>query len=354
MFSPYGVPKGLLTPDEESQIKNNTLLQLGLGLLSQSGPSLTPTSLGQSFGKAGMQAMAGQTDAIQGLLQNKAYKQQQDDVAENKKREEMFRGLVGSPASGMTPNGSPSAGTGLIGAMDRGDPNAMRNFYSNVAGLGGEYTKMGLGGLMPKPGEGYTLSPGQVRFDGSGRQVASVDANVDPTNERNARNDARNGENSLRDEFNKGAKDFITVRDSYGRLQAAAQKPSAAGDLALIFNYMKMLDPGSTVREGEFANAQNAAGVPQQIAAYYNRIRSGERLTDATRADFLNQAQGQYQSQENNHLQFVNQYTELAKRQGLNPKNVIVDYLMKKRPLGPPIDPKINTPVGDIKFLGFE
>jgi len=34
---------------------------------------------------------------------------------------------------------------------------------------------------------------------------------------------------------------------------------------------MKILDPGSVVREGEFATAQNSAGIPERIRAKYNR-----------------------------------------------------------------------------------
>ena len=57
---------------------------------------------------------------------------------------------------------------------------------------------------------------------------------------------------------------------------------------------MKMLDPGSVVREGEFANAQNSAGVPDRIRSRYNNVLSGERLAENTRQDFIQTAQGLY------------------------------------------------------------
>ena len=71
---------------------------------------------------------------------------------------------------------------------------------------------------------------------------------------------------------------------------ASANNPSPAGDLALIFNYMKVLDPGSTVREGEFANAQNSGSVPNRIVALYNSVINGTRLSDPQRNDFVNRA----------------------------------------------------------------
>ena len=53
---------------------------------------------------------------------------------------------------------------------------------------------------------------------------------------------------------------------------------------------MKVLDPGSTVREGEFANAQNSGSVPQRIRAIYNSVVEGTRLTETQRQDFLTRA----------------------------------------------------------------
>ena len=53
---------------------------------------------------------------------------------------------------------------------------------------------------------------------------------------------------------------------------------------------MKMLDPGSTVREGEFATAQNTTGIPGRIVNAYNNARTGERLNPAQKKEFTSQA----------------------------------------------------------------
>lgn len=133
-------------------------------------------------------------------------------------------------------------------------------------------------------------------------------------------------ESGLRKEFAGQAKPYFEVRDAYNRVQQSAKNPSAAGDLALIFNYMKMLDPGSVVREGEFATAQNSAGVPERIRAWYNRLISGERLTDDVRKDFVTQAGGLYRVQADQYQGLQGQYRDIAKRSGANPENTIVDY----------------------------
>lgn len=142
-------------------------------------------------------------------------------------------------------------------------------------------------------------------------------------------NDNRNftRADKLRDEYNAASKDFVAIGDSYTRLQEAARDPSAAGDLSLIFQYMKMLDPGSVVREQEFANAQNAAGVPDRIRNAYNRTISGERLNPNQRRDFLNNAQKLYTGQRSRHETTVKaRYTEIAKRFQVNPQDVVGDF----------------------------
>ncbi|WP_204128690.1 hypothetical protein, partial [Pseudomonas ogarae] len=78
--------------------------------------------------------------------------------------------------------------------------------------------------------------------------------------------------------------------NSYGQIAQAAKTPSAQNDLALIFSYMRMLDPASVVREGEFATAQNAAGVPDQIRNAYNKAVNGERLNPEQRTGFVSSA----------------------------------------------------------------
>lgn len=134
----------------------------------------------------------------------------------------------------------------------------------------------------------------------------------------------------LRDEFQKGSGEFVKVRDAYERIQRSSQAPSAAGDLSLIFNYMKLLDPGSVVREGEFATAQNAAGIPDRIRNAYNRAINGERLNPDQRTDFLSQADRLYDGALTGQQKLEQQYTDFSTSFGVDPKNVITDYRIKK------------------------
>ena len=102
------------------------------------------------------------------------------------------------------------------------------------------------------------------------------------------------------------------IVQSYAKIKKASEAPSAAGDVSLIYAYMKMLDPGSTVREGEFATAQNAGSVPERISAAYNKALKGERLSDDIRKDFVNQAKNIYDSQKIIQDRIDSQYKNLV------------------------------------------
>ena len=122
--------------------------------------------------------------------------------------------------------------------------------------------------------------------------------------------EALSGISGIRKEFMgiPEVKAFQGQANSFGRIKASAEDPDAAGDLALIFNYMKLLDPGSVVREGEFATAQNAAGVPDRITNLYNNVLEGTRLGEAQRKEFLDRAEKIYNDAERQYESFENQY----------------------------------------------
>ena len=95
---------------------------------------------------------------------------------------------------------------------------------------------------------------------------------------------------NLRKEYVAGTKDFSTVRDAYGRIKATGNSATPAGDIAMIYSYMKMLDPGSVVREGEFALIGQSAGVPDRVLMEIARAKTGKGLTPGIRAQLVNTA----------------------------------------------------------------
>jgi hypothetical protein len=125
-------------------------------------------------------------------------------------------------------------------------------------------------------------------------------------------------------------KQFSDQTSAYGRVVASVDDPSPSGDLALIFNFMKVLDPGSVVREGEFATAQNAGGIDQRTRGLYNRITSGERLTPEQRADFADRATRLYSEAQGQYQSLAEQYAGFAEQAGLPVDQVIPDFSYSK------------------------
>ena len=127
-------------------------------------------------------------------------------------------------------------------------------------------------------------------------------------------------EGKFRKEYSDQTKGYQDVKSAYGRVLASQE--TAAGDLALIFNYMKMLDPGSVVREGEFATAQNATGVPQRILNLYNNLNKGERLNADQRKSFIKQADGLFKQAGEQEATVRQGIERIAKGYGLNTENI--------------------------------
>jgi len=128
-----------------------------------------------------------------------------------------------------------------------------------------------------------------------------------------------------RKEFLDSSKNFIIVRDAFKNMHRMSQDVSPAGDMGMVFSFMKLLDPTSTVRESEYANAAKAAGVPERLVAQINRVVNGQILGPSQRQDFLKQAETLYRNQEKAHAQQESVYSELAEKQGLDPKQVVVE-----------------------------
>jgi hypothetical protein len=194
-------------------------------------------------------------------------------------------------------------------------------------------------------GERTKLGQGDVLVDASGRIVAQGEAKPDKVDLGNAvafvdpktlqviktmpkgqdGEKAFSQENTLRSQYLTQTQPYTGIAQAFNKVSAAAKNPSAAGDLSLIFGYMKILDPASVVREGEFATAQNAAGIPTQVSNMYNKVLNGERLSETQRTDFVNQARNLVKSQKGQLDNFNATYKDIATNYRLDAEKIIID-----------------------------
>ena len=132
-------------------------------------------------------------------------------------------------------------------------------------------------------------------------------------------------EKTLRTDFNKLTGDFRSVGNSFNTIMAGAENPTAASDLSLIFAFMKMLDPRSTVRESEFAQAEQSGALPDRVQNIIGRFWDGQRLT-TNRGAFLTQAKNLYDARMPAYTNISDNYTAIAGRESLDARNVVMDY----------------------------
>lgn len=93
---------------------------------------------------------------------------------------------------------------------------------------------------------------------------------------------------TLRKEYNQQVKDagFYDARDAFKRIEQAVTSGTAIGDVASATSIMKLLDPGSVVRESELGIALTARGVVDGFMNFKQQTFEGKRLTDKQRQDF--------------------------------------------------------------------
>ena len=182
------------------------------------------------------------------------------------------------------------------------------------------------------PGAGMEFVPGNA-----------VPGNAPPAGGSLRPTSTRATENTLRDEFNNLTKDFRVVQDAHTKINSTAD--TGAGDMSLLYSYVKLLDPGSVVRESEFAAAAQSGSLGQRVQNAYERIATGQRLEPTLKKQFLDEADSLYKSQLGGANRLKAQYIDIAKRNNVNPQNVIVDYeaaaMDSRRPPTPEIDPAI-------------
>jgi len=256
----------------------------------------------------------------------------------------MARGLLEASGYSTTPV---SFGQGIAQGLKYSDEAKDRELDDEIKKLQLEQLKKDL--KNPKRdivelGDGfkYFINP-----DGTTERVdPSIVNTVDETKAdiESRKEDFKNA-NDLRDEHTKNSGEFIKVRDAYGRVLSSGVNPSPAGDLALIFNYMKMLDPGSTVREGEFANAQNSGSIPDRLVAQYNSVAEGTRLSPDQRTDFLDRSKSLYENAKTSQKYLDDSYEELSESFGVDSNKVIIDF-------SKPLENKIFE--YDLNLLSFE
>ena len=107
------------------------------------------------------------------------------------------------------------------------------------------------------------------------------------------------------------------VQSAHSQITQALKLQSPAGDLAGATKMMKILDPGSVVRESELGMAMAASGALDRLTNYSDRILKGTKLTPTQRTDFQNLANNLYDESVKQYNNKRTEYHGFAGKYGL-------------------------------------
>lgn len=133
-----------------------------------------------------------------------------------------------------------------------------------------------------------------------------------------------NLEMKLAADYRAQSKDFKDVADAYAQINKTLDKAttSPAATLAAATKFMKLLDPGSVVRESELGMALQASGVLDRAFNYYNTLSKGKVLTKSQAEDFKNITGQIYTAMQEQQKTIDEDYRKKAQQYGLRPEMV--------------------------------
>jgi len=332
---------------------------LGLNLMSQRSPNF-----GEALGNAGLATMQYQRQREEDKYRKEErefLKQQREMQMAQMKREQQFRdalgqavrpGIAADPLTPMDdegnpmPSSKPSMDFSQAMAMD---PLATMQFQSQMAKMNeprapisvkkdevlldpvtrqpiyqnrkpqeqwsfmspAEAQQMGL-----PPGIGYQRNAATGRIDafGSRAPVTNVTTNV------NGSKETFKDSLTLKKDFDSQpeVKGYKEVRQAWDQISTALANPSGANDLAAATKFMKLLDPGSVVRESELEMAMQATGALDRFKNYGEQLKSGQKLTPQQRKDFYAAGKALHDAAKSRYDQTVNQYQGIAQQYTLD------------------------------------
>ena len=336
MFGGGGVPTGLdalLTEDQRKLLGRNAALSAAGALLQASGRSAVPISMGQALGSALQAGQQGYQQARAGSLQDLLVGQKLTEAQRAAKADADFlkmlqppeaaapapmQPLTGESVSIMEPapavpaqatvnplaNLSPQQ-RALIGGLGREKgtqylleamkPEATPENIKTLRALNLPVTLAGLRQLdkpEPSPAESRLLKEAGVpvtlenimQLRRSGATNVNVKVPVDMTSGQKG----FENEMALSKSFKAEPiyKDYSDMQSAFGQVVSSLSAGTPIGDVAGATKIMKLLDPGSVVRESELAIAMAASGRMDRLQNYFSNMISGEKLTPTQRDDF--------------------------------------------------------------------
>jgi hypothetical protein len=349
---------GLLSQEDHKAARNQGLLAAGLGMLEQSGWSSEPRTLGQIVARGAQQGVGAYQGAVANTAQQALGKQQYDA---NRLK---MTGLKSDMARVQKVDAARQQIIGELGRPPQGDPEAMRAWLERAipafVGAGDDQTVTSLteaykslGSQQQRGRNTYEVDRGdkiELRDSRTNAVLETIPKGIAPRDvamgaeARQEMSEQRRFQrgNMLGDDYRATTASIAKAADQYRTLTAAAdgaREGIPASQIALVFSFMKTLDPTSVVRESEYATAENARGVPESVRNMWNKVKDGSRLTPVQVDQMVNEAGASARAWKQQQDHHIKSFAARAGRWGVDPNDVTLDYFE-----GLPMGAKPQTP----------
>lgn len=360
-----GMPSFDMSEDEKKQALNMGLLAAGAGILAgnrgnygRAGPAIGQGLLAgmQTYQGMNQQARQEKRQRYGDQMQAEQFRMKQEELLRQRERQGKINAALNDPnatdifgipaaeARQLYAIGGPEALTKAAGARFEPytlSPGGARYSGSTKIAEAAPEMKIAPSGQVYDP---RNIQPGQVFNDPNQLMYVTPDgkpvlnqplfnAKTQLAREGSSKsnttiiNDGQKGfdnELKLRGDFRGEPvyKAHQEMKSAYSQIKQALGQASPAGDLAGATKIMKLLDPGSVVRESELGMAMAASGLIDRVTNYADMIRTGKKLTPTQRIDFQNLADKLFQESVNQYNAKGNEYRGIAKDYGFNEERV--------------------------------
>lgn len=168
-------------------------------------------------------------------------------------------------------------------------------------------------------------------WDGDPGKLRTINKGISPSSITGVSNQVIDNERALFGQFRgepivKNYNEVVNKKLSVDRI--IENGVGGPADLALVFEFMKALDPTSVVRESEYESAAKSGNIFAGTFARFNGYfrPEGGFLPESVQKQFQNLVNQKLSVAQQLYNNVANQYEQIAERQGLNPNNVVLDY----------------------------
>lgn len=319
------MPAGLLGLDPEEikqQAMSNAALQAGLAGLMASGPSLTPVSGGQILGQAGMVGTQAYQEGLK-QAQEQAFQRQLQSAFSGSggQRDPKSMAALYRQAGDMYAMRDPVRAKTFYDIADKAEGSSPKftGTYGNVAAE--LYGDVDVSKLTQEQRTNVAKVVQQRELEGRAAAAPKMSVNLsDPTAVAARMIDVRNN-------YIKETGEASALAGTYKNLVAAAQDPNPINDITLVFGFYKMIDPTSTVREGEYETLLKSTAIPDRIKNYIQQVQSGEKLTPKMRQEIINAAYNMVEAKKGAVEQSFDVHSNALKTLNVDPNRVLSNPL---------------------------